>query len=129
MVKLLITHSCRVHGLGRLKDHYCKQIDSTGVQGKIGLLRHSLVHGEGGEGSVVRRAISEDARHSWEFYVATGPEILDDILEYDSGQGLSPSEWSKILGDHTTRLLANVGGVLGQLEQDIIEVKAKPRPA
>lgn len=128
-VKPLITHSCRVHGLGKLGDKYCKQIDSTDVQGKIGLRRHPMVHGEGGEGSVVRRAISEDARHSWEFFVAVGPELLDYILEYDSNQGLSPSELSKVLGDHTTTLLANVSGVLGQLEQDINKAKARQRPA
>ena len=124
-VKVLITHSCRVHGLGRLDDKYCNQIDSKDVQGKIGLLRHPLVHGEGGGGSVVRRAISEDEQHSWELYVAIGPGLLDYILEADPKEGQSPSDKAKILGGHTTTLLANVSGVLSQLEQDINKVKAR----
>ena len=122
-VKLLITHSCRAYGLGRLQDKYCNQIDSRDVQGNIGLRRHPQVHGEGEEGSVVRRAISEDASHSWEFYVAVGPGLLNHILEDDSKEGLSPSELSKVLGDHTTTLLLNVSGVLSQFEQDINKSK------
>jgi hypothetical protein len=125
-VKVLITHSGRMYGLGKkLIDNYCKQIDSSELPGKISLLRHPLVHGEGGKESVVRRAVSEDKKQRWEFYVAAGPQILDHILEYDSEQGLLPRELSEILSNHTTRLLANISGVLSQLEQDINKFKTR----
>ena len=125
-VKRLITHSCRVYRLDqKVADKYCKQIDSREVRGNISLRRHPLVHGEGGEGSVVRRAISEDKKHSWEFYVAVGPQMLDHFLEDDSEQGVSPRQWSAILSNHMTRLLANISSVLSQLEQDINKFKTR----
>jgi hypothetical protein len=101
-VKRLITHSCRVYRLDqKVADKYCKQIDSREVRGNISLRR--------------------------QFYVAVGPQMLDHFLEDDSEQGVSPRQWSAILSNHMTRLLANISSVLSQLEQDIN--KFKPRYA
>jgi len=59
-VKVLVSFTCGVHGLGSMKDRYRHRLDSEGVQGQLRQRRDPLVHGAGGEGSIVRRAIMSD---------------------------------------------------------------------
>ena len=118
-VKVLVSFTCGVHGLGSMKDRYRHRLDSEGVQGQLRQRRDPLVHGAGGEGSIVRRAITEDLKHPWELSVAHGPRVIDAMLQSGAGSALTSEQWRHTLGDHSATLLGNIGKVLDDLEEDI----------
>lgn len=122
-VKVLVSFTCNVHDLGRLKRTYRSRLDSDLVQGRISELRHPLVHGAGGKGTVVHRAITEDLLHPWESSVAAGSGVIDEFLKYRADTRLSSVAWHNILVDHTATLLGNIGGVLDDLERQIGELR------
>ena len=63
--KTLVTNVCNAYGLGKLKDKYIDRLDSTDVIGNIGDRRHPMVHGGGGEGTLVERTITYEPYINW----------------------------------------------------------------
>ena len=123
-IKVMITLTCNLYSLGDLDKKYHSQIDD--FQGKIGELRHPLVHGPVDPGTVVNRAITEDEQHSWEYYAAIGPEVIRKMLEYESEEGLSPQDLHDVVAAHTSTLLSRTGHVLRALESDIDKYTDQP---
>ena len=124
--KVMITLTCKVNSLGDLDKKYHAQIDDKAGQGRISELRHPLVHGAGEPGTVVNRAITEDERHSWEYYAAIGPEVIQEMLEYEPKGGLTPQALHKMVAGLTTTLIARTGNVLDTLESDIAKYTQQP---
>jgi hypothetical protein len=118
-IKVMITLTCNIHGLGELDKKYHSQIDDKWVQGKISKLRHPLVHGAGDPGTVVNRAITEDERHNWEYYAALGLGVIRGMLDNQSEEGLTPQNFHEVVAAHTSTLISRIGHVLGGLESDI----------
>ena len=118
-IKVMITLTSKLHGLGELDKKYHSQIDDKSVQGKISELRHPLVHGVGDPGTVVSRAITEDEQHSWEYYAAIGPEVIQAMLDNESEEGLTPQDLHAIVAHHSPTLISRTGNVLTAFESDI----------
>ena len=67
----------------------------------------------------MNRAITEDPQHSWEYYAAIGPGVIQEMLEHESEEGLTPRDLHEVVAGHTSTLISRTGHVLGDLESDI----------
>lgn len=123
--KTLVADVCSAYGLGGLKDRYIERLGSTEVQGKIGDRRQPMVHGRGGEGTLVERTIADEPDIDWETAVVVGPMYISQMLADSDGSALlpfsklSPPEWEGVLSGHAQTLMGNVAQVLSDLELDI----------
>lgn len=119
--KVLITRTCRVHGLGRaIKDKHLAKLDSPSLRSTIDKLRHPVVHGAGECGTIVHRAITDKPEeHSWEYYVVLGAGLIDPWLEHESSEGMTAIEWRTGLAGSTSGLVGKIEGVMKDLDRDI----------
>lgn len=113
----MISLSCSMYSLGRLKDKYRQEVENK-IQHNVGRKRQALVHGadeaeKGGLG-VSAKGITED--QLWEASVAAGPETIPYALE---SSHLYTPEWLRRIRPVTTDILAQLGGILSGLDQDI----------
>ena len=124
--KTLVSIVCGAYGLGGLKEKYIAELDSTDVQGRISELRHPRVHGAGGVGTTVQRAIADDPNLEWETAVSIGPEFIDQMLAGSNSSRLTPSEWHEVKLQQVRTLETNIAKVLAGLEDDVAHyVKVK----
>ena len=124
--KTLVTNVCNAYGLGRQKGKYKNRLDSTDVIGNIGNRRHPMVHGGGGEGTLVERAIADEPDIDWETALIDGPVFISQMLADSDGSAalpfsrLSPAQWEQVKARDLHTLMGNIARVLGDLEADIM---------
>lgn len=117
----LISRTCKVYSLGRLRDRYLKDIDK--VKGNFGKTRTALVHGASnplkGELGVNARAATE--KEYWERMVVLGfPGMMPYLL---FSQDNPPSPLVEVTRPTTNNVLVRIGAILGGLEEDIQRLK------
>lgn len=117
----LISRTCKVYSLGRLRDRYLKDIEK--VKGNFGKTRTALVHGASnpskGELGVNARAATEE--EYWERMVVLGfPGMMPYLL---FPQDNPPSPLVEVARPTTNNVLVRVGAILGGLEEEIQRFK------
>lgn len=116
-IKVLISLSCGLYSLGRLKDKYREEVEKK-VQHNTGRKRQALVHGadereKGGLG-ISAGGITEDKL--WESLVAVGPGTIPYALD---SSHLKPPEWLHRNRPVTIEILGTLGTILSSLDQII----------
>ena len=116
----MISLSCSLHSLGRLKDKYRQELEEK-VQYNTSRMRQALVHGadEPEKGGLGVSAIGITEDQLWEASVVVGPESIPYALE---ASHLKPPAWVRRTRPVTADILARLGDVLSGLDQNIVTV-------